>query len=285
LTTIDSSLDNQYDKTLDTSDFILSVQQMIEEIEFPMPEYMPELGNCHNGLSDFNLNYIWNYGDIRIEVAYHMHPEAQNFRLLHRDRLLLIYQNEPKNPAEWNHTMQLTNKTNISDKKIRKIIKFVKPKGVSKFNVLIQNCRNYLVAGSYQKGDQYRRVYYIDTISFKNLLSIGSQHYKNTHIVAKIWQHENDFPVQTKAVGDYLSCLFLSREEALVFILAHELRHAWQTDHSLNRVWGAKGKQSEQDCDAYAIRKTREWRRKNMMTVGLADWEATLLSDRYVNNK
>lgn len=259
-----------------TGDFICSVQHMIEEMEFPKPEFMLEVGNCHKGLSDFTLNYIWNYWDIRIEMAYHMHPEAQNFKLLHRDRMLEIHQDEPENPDEWNRKMQLTNKTNIPDKKIRKIIEFVKLKGVSKFNVLIQNCRNHLTAGSYQKGGQYRRVYYVDTISFNNLLSIGLQRYKNTQIVAKIWQHENDFPVRVKANGNYLSYILLSREEALVHVLAHELRHAWQTEQSLSRVWSANDKQSEQDCDAYAIRKTREWRRKNMTTVGLADWEAML---------
>jgi hypothetical protein len=67
----------------------------------------------------------------------------------------------------------------------------------------------------------------------------------------------------TPNVGGYIPSLILSREEALVHILAHELRHFWQVNHKTKRgkVWGAKGVYSERDTDAYAIRKTREWRR------------------------
>jgi hypothetical protein len=63
--------------------------------------------------------------------------------------------------------------------------------------------------------------------------------------------------------GGYISQLTLSREEGLVSIAAHELRHLWQKNHPGKRgkVWGAKGQYSERDADAYAIRKVREWRR------------------------
>jgi hypothetical protein len=63
----------------------------------------------------------------------------------------------------------------------------------------------------------------------------------------------------------YLSYWLLSREECLIHILAHELRHLWQRDHKRGWVWGSKGrKSSERDADAFAIRKLREWRRKNL---------------------
>lgn len=63
----------------------------------------------------------------------------------------------------------------------------------------------------------------------------------------------------TKSTGGYINHMLLSREEALVHILAHELRHLWQKNHprKRGRVWGARGQYSDRDADAYAIRKTR----------------------------
>ncbi len=72
-----------------------------------------------------------------------------------------------------------------------------------------------------------------------------------------------------KSTGGYIDALILSREEALVHILAHELRHFWHKNHPGKRgkIWGARGQYSDRDADAYAIRKMREWRR--LHTVGI----------------
>jgi hypothetical protein len=57
----------------------------------------------------------------------------------------------------------------------------------------------------------------------------------------------------------------LSREEAFVHMIAHELRHIWHKKIPKGyRVWGARGLYSDRDADAYAIRKVREWRRRSM---------------------
>lgn len=54
------------------------------------------------------------------------------------------------------------------------------------------------------------------------------------------------------------------RTEALVFVAAHELRHLWQAIVPRGRrVWGARGQYSERDCDAYALKMLRAWRRRN----------------------
>jgi hypothetical protein len=51
-------------------------------------------------------------------------------------------------------------------------------------------------------------------------------------------------------------------EEALVYVMAHELRHLWQALHPKGyRVWGARGQMSERDTDAYGLRMLRAWRR------------------------
>lgn len=52
-----------------------------------------------------------------------------------------------------------------------------------------------------------------------------------------------------------------SRDEALVYLAAHELRHLWQYRIPRGRrVWGARGQFSERDADAYAIKMLRAWR-------------------------
>jgi hypothetical protein len=72
-----------------------------------------------------------------------------------------------------------------------------------------------------------------------------------------------------KVLEVILTVLFLSREEVLVHIFAHELRHLWQKNHPGKRgkVWGAKGQYSERDADAYAIRKMREWRQMHAVDI------------------
>jgi hypothetical protein len=72
-----------------------------------------------------------------------------------------------------------------------------------------------------------------------------------------------------KSTGGYIDNLILSREEALVHILAHEFRHLWQKNHPGKRgkVWGARGQYSDRDADAYAIRKTRQWRRMHAKQI------------------
>ena len=69
--------------------------------------------------------------------------------------------------------------------------------------------------------------------------------------------------VYAGAVGNgYLGWPACSWEEAVVALVAHEIRHLWQARHPKGwRVWGARGRMSERDADAYAIRKLREWRR------------------------
>ena len=53
-----------------------------------------------------------------------------------------------------------------------------------------------------------------------------------------------------------------TQEEAILHLLSHEMRHLWQARVPKGwRVWGSRGQYSERDCDAYAIRVVRHWRR------------------------
>jgi hypothetical protein len=58
----------------------------------------------------------------------------------------------------------------------------------------------------------------------------------------------------------------MTREEAVLFVLAHEMRHLWQARvRRGRRVWGSRGVLSERDADAYALRALRHWRRGEEM--------------------
>ena len=88
-----------------------------------------------------------------------------------------------------------------------------------------------------------------------------------TCIEVNISRNENEFPICEEGgdkgdSGDYyLPALILSREEALILVLAHEYRHMWQANniyYKRGRAWGAKPEgMSNTDADAYAIKKMR----------------------------
>jgi hypothetical protein len=67
----------------------------------------------------------------------------------------------------------------------------------------------------------------------------------------------------------YLASAEYTQEEAIVHLVAHELRHLWQANVPKGqRIWGARGRFSERDADAYAIRKVRHWRRRGSPYYG-----------------
>lgn len=176
--------------------------------------------------------------------------------------------------------MILKNYTNISDARIREIIQHLRPNGISKFDVRISNSKTCIFRGCcYYNG-------------------AGCHDTGNPFIIIRITKHEEAFPYFARYIpqirthtrinlktlksesvsystgtGGYIDHLLLSREEAIVHVCAHELRHLWQKEHKRGRVWGARGRFSDRDADAYAIRKTREWRRQqNNNTTGLGSW-------------
>ena len=174
--------------------------------------------------------------------------------------------------------MRLKNYTNISDDKIRQIIKFVRPNGISNFDVRISNSQSDIFRGrAYYEGSNYH-----DTL--------------NPFIVVRVTKNESAFPYLVRytshrrsklklnplsgklesvsyntGTGGYINHLLLSREEAVVHVIAHELRHLWQTKVKRGyRVWGARDQFSDRDADAFAIRKTRKWRRRYGNQIVLA---------------
>ncbi len=69
--------------------------------------------------------------------------------------------------------------------------------------------------------------------------------------------------VGTPGSSGYQGITVFTPEEALLVVLAHELRHLWQFTVPLGgRVWGARWQYSERDADCYALRILRRWRRR-----------------------
>jgi len=129
------------------------------------------------------------------------------------------------------------------------MISFVRPPGISNFDVRISNSQTR----------DYRGCCYYNGSDFHAT--------SNPFIVVRITPNENYFPIYTtyKKGKGYIDHLLLSREEAVILVTAHELRHLWHKKIAKGyRVWGARGQYSDRDADAYAIKKVREWRRKSM---------------------
>ncbi len=127
------------------------------------------------------------------------------------------------------------NTTDFPNEEIREIIQLARPAGISNFTVQVHNKHNF---------------------KFKSWYS-PSRH----HIKIGIGNWGFSFPFLSKGGQGYLPYLMLSREELFVYNIAHELRHAWQASHTRGRVWKARGRFSDRDADAWAIRMVRKYRR------------------------
>lgn len=136
------------------------------------------------------------------------------------------------------------NYTKIDTALLREMIRFCKPGDVANFDITFKNSSNGFKGMAYWSGCPYHN-------HPNPLITVG--------IGAGV-----KFPmIANNFLGrGYIPHLVLDREERIVDIIAHELRHFWQKKHPKGfRVWGARGRFSERDADAYAIRKVREWRK------------------------
>jgi len=140
--------------------------------------------------------------------------------------------------------VKLVNKTNLPNTLIREVIRNVRPPGIEIKEIEVGNCKH---AGN---GVAYRK-----------------------RLRIKLPRKDSQARAVWKPKGAYLGMAIGNRMEALVMLLAHELRHLWQAQGPVPKkltekrkprkgmVWGARGVGSERDADAYAIHKLRQWRR------------------------
>jgi hypothetical protein len=178
---------------------------------------------------------------------------------------------------------ELQNTTNVSDAKLREMIAFVKPNNLptSTFDIRVTTASSEYCGCAYTDGYYNgNRPHIIVRVTkneneFPRMVTYGKTHRRIKNRYQKfnekkgifetwIHTHYEKLPTHKQTrIGGYIDHLTLSREEAFIHILAHELRHLWQKNHRTKRgkVWGARGRFSDRDADAYAIRKQREWRR------------------------
>lgn len=135
--------------------------------------------------------------------------------------------------------MKLKNFTTIPDELLREIIRFVCPSGVTNLRIEVRNTK---------------RTY-------------GGAAYVGCKRVGLRFQPRRRYPTfihpyqyaQHKGRKYYIANL----AEMIVYIAAHELRHMWQHLHPRGwRAWGSRGRYSEVDTEAYAIKMLRAWRRR-----------------------
>lgn len=174
--------------------------------------------------------------------------------------------------------MRIKNYTKFSTELIREIIAFVKPNGVSNFDISFKNSENGWKGKAYYAGCSYherslersgsaarnngKRIPFI-TIGVPAIrLVSGGRKYTTEKTRYKC-------PRVTDYGKGYLRSVQFSPVEDMVHLVAHELRHLWQAKIKKgHRVWGSRGQFSERDADAYAIRMTRAWRRSTHQISG-----------------
>lgn len=145
--------------------------------------------------------------------------------------------------------MRLKNYTDIPTEEIRDMIRAVRPAGISNFDVRVSNYAGRRGRGrAYTQGSGYH-----DKACQFIVVSIAKTEDKARDLGE--WRE-----------GGYLKYALGSRREVLLAILAHELRHLWQAANPLQgkrrgMVYGARGRMSERDADAYALHMLRRYRR------------------------
>lgn len=145
--------------------------------------------------------------------------------------------------------MRLKNTTTIPTSVIRDVIRFVRPPGISGFDVRVSNTKWSVAGRAYTQGSSFH-----DSAAPFVVLRVARDG----------WPKEATPPHK----AGYLGVPRLeNRIEALVFIAAHELRHLWQAKgikrgRAKGSRMGARGF-SETDADSYAIGMLYSWREKN----------------------
>ena len=115
----------------------------------------------------------------------------------------------------------------------------------------------------------------VNEIEFKTTRKLfhGTYYFKKKRISIRLnpnynYPYKVEYNRKTKNLNyynGYLDFLLLNHYETLIHVLAHELRHCWQEQNRKNRsnwIYNSYGKFSNKDADSFAIRKTREFRRK-----------------------
>jgi hypothetical protein len=161
--------------------------------------------------------------------------------------------------------MKLRNETKLPGKLLREMVNFCCPSGVTDFIIRFAHGRDYH-GGAYAK--QYGGFTRRKESGFRGRLLWEKSGNECSDVIVRIPHYpkgRGKIENNTKGGRGYLASVEYTREEAVVHLVAHELRHLYQALHPSrqhSRVWGSRGQFSERDADAYAISRTRHWRRR-----------------------
>jgi hypothetical protein len=155
--------------------------------------------------------------------------------------------------------MRIIDRTHIADKgKIRRLIQFARPKGISGFNVVIDLCFDGFHGAAYFGGRWSFKGECLDTKPRSVSQYIEIKIMPKTHGVTR-------FPYTWRQQGAYIKFTVRSEAEVVLYLLAHEMRHVWQAAFpKAKRAPGSRGIFSERDADLYAIGVIRRWRMKGV---------------------
>lgn len=143
----------------------------------------------------------------------------------------------------------IKNSTNIPSEVIEAIAARVCPPGAARYTLRLRNRAGWLGVSGYA--------------------------YRSGPVSLCIGEVEGSHTLNGRKGKGYLTGIALgSRAEAILFVLAHELRHRWQHAHRKPRVYGSRGRYSERDADAYALGILRQYRRGEI--PGLAELMARI---------
>jgi hypothetical protein len=171
--------------------------------------------------------------------------------------------------------LRLKNFSDTPDATIHRMIDFVDPGLAKDVRVVVRNSQVNSHGFSRAKTKEIvvympkhqTYPYYLDmSHSFK---WIKSEECNDTDIALKEQQFNNR-PyklIKYRRKTGYLPSLLLTKEEDMIMILAHELRHQWQRRRppKTQWAWGCQGNKTkfavERDASVYELKKIREWRR------------------------
>jgi hypothetical protein len=180
--------------------------------------------------------------------------------------------------------MRLVNTTNISDDKLREMFEFcAKPLGLDAMKVSVYDAERH--NGFWGHSSRVRKEIAITTgktKSFPYFLNrppriINSQNRWESYTGdddKEYWRKKSDY-VDKYRENPHIPMLNLTREEYMIHLFAHELRHQWQHKkrsmqeytHTVRHLGSKSYFRRERDCDAYALRKVREWRQLHAVDI------------------
>jgi hypothetical protein len=142
--------------------------------------------------------------------------------------------------------VQIINESDIPASKLERIVKFYKLRNLPEVSLHIRHSKECYYA------------YFLKEES-KIVIGVGSGNHFPTKINRKEADKQNGY-----ASGFYL----FSQEEALVYLIGHELRHSWQKGNRYAKRKGRfKGVYSEADAEIFAIQKLNKWREAKCLAL------------------